>query len=558
MSVISDSIHWKRLEEHAKTMKNVHLRTLLQDNDRCKAFNAEHDGIFLDYCRQNITSETLDMLYELAGTAGLDEKKGNMATGKHINTTEDRAVFHIALRAPREKAFYVDGENVVPAVQAVIDRIADFSDRVRKSQWLGVTGKPLTSVVSIGIGGSYLGPEFVYEALRTDPEALQGAEGRTLRFLANVDPVDIARALSGLDPETTLVIVVSKTFTTAETMLNARTLKRWLLDGLGRGHSEADIIQKHMVAVSSAISKAVDFGIKAENVFGFWDWVGGRYSVCSAVGVLPLALQYGIDVVKNFLAGAHNMDAHFFEAPLRSNLPVLLGLLGVWNASFLGYPSRAILPYSQALVRFPAHIQQLDMESNGKRVNINGVVLPFETGEIIFGEPGTNGQHSFYQLMHQGRVIPTEFIGFSKSPQPVHLPGEAVSNHDELMSNFFAQPDALALGKTVAELVAEGVPPHLQPHKEFPGNRPSVSLLFPELNAYRCGQLLALYEHRVAVQGFIWGVNSFDQWGVELGKVLATKVRQQLAAAHRTGNLELDGFNASTSSLLQIYLQHQS
>ena len=415
----------------------------------------------------------------------------------------------------------------------------------------------------------------MYEALRTDPVALLAGEGRTLRFLANVDPVDIARALSGLDPETTLVVVVSKTFTTAETMLNARTLKRWLVDSL-TGHAEADIIQKHMVAVSSAISKAVDFGIKAENVFGFWDWVGGRYSVCSAVGVLPLALQYGMDIVRQFLAGAHNMDTHFFEAPFRSNLPVILGLLGVWNASFLGYPARAILPCkcqlsnsplastltdisadSQALVRFAAHVQQLDMESNGKRVGMNGAVLPFETGEIIFGEPGTNGQHSFYQLIHQGRVIPSEFIGFCKSPQPIHLPGEVVSNHDELMSNFFAQPDALACGKTVAELQAEGVPAHLLPHKEFPGNRPSVSLLFPELNAFTCGQLLSLYEHRVAVQGFLWGVNSFDQWGVELGKVLATKVRHQLATNRRVGNFEVDGFNASTTSLLQVYLQQQ-
>jgi len=402
-----------------------------------------------------------------------------------------------------------------------------------------------------------LGPEFVYEALRTDPEALVAADGRTLRFLANVDPVDIARALAGLDPETTLVIVVSKTFTTAETMLNARTLKRWLLDNIS-GFGEKEIIRQHMVAVSTAIPKVVDFGISAENVFGFWDWVGGRYSVCSAVGILPLSLQYGTSVVKNFLAGAHNMDTHFLDAPLRVNFPVLLGLLGVWNASFMGHAARAILPYAQALVRFPAHIQQVDMESNGKRVNKDGTVLPYECGEIIFGEPGTNGQHSFYQLIHQGRVIPCEFIGFCKSPQPVHLAGEIVANHDELMSNFFAQPDALAYGKTKEELVTENVPSVLLNHKEFPGNRPSLSLLFPELNAYSCGQLLSLYEHRVAVQGFVWDVNSFDQWGVELGKVLANKIRNQLSAANRTGSIETDGLNPSTAFLLKTYIQNKN
>lgn len=557
-SFINETTAWKRLEEHAKVIKETtHLRTLLQDQERSQALVAEHEGIVLDYSRQNVTLETLDKLFELAEAAGLDQKRAAMFAGEHINSTENRAVMHVALRAPREKVFNVDGENVVPAVHAVLDRIAEFSDRVRKGEWVGVTGKPLTSVVSIGIGGSYLGPEFVYEALRTDPEALVAADGRTLRFLANVDPVDIARALAGLDPETTLVIIVSKTFTTAETMLNARTLKRWLIDNIA-GYGEKEIIRQHMVAVSSAIPKAVDFGISAENVFGFWDWVGGRYSVCSAVGILPLSLQYGTPVVKNFLAGAHNMDTHFLDAPLRVNFPVLLGLLGVWNATFLGHAARAILPYAQALVRFPAHIQQLDMESNGKRVAKDGTVLPYECGEIIFGEPGTNGQHSFYQLIHQGRVIPCEFIGFCKSPQPVHLAGEVVPNHDELMSNFFAQPDALAYGKTKEDLVAENVPAVLLNHKEFPGNRPSLSLLFPELNAFSCGQLLSLYEHRVAVQGFLWGVNSFDQWGVELGKVLATKIRNQLSAANRTGSVETDGLNPSTAFLLKTYVQNKN
>lgn len=434
----------------------------------------------------------------------------------------------------------------------------------------------MTSVVAIGIGGSFLGPEFVYESLRTDAEAGSQAKGRTLRFLANVDPVDVARALSGLEAESTLCIVVSKTFTTAETMLNARTVKDWLCKHVSATNS-ADIVRQHMVAVSTAIPRAVSFGIAEENIFGFWDWVGGRYSVTSAVGALPLSLQYGFPIVQDFLKGAHDMDKHFFEAPLRANLPVLMGLLGVWNSSFLGHSCRAILPYAQGLVRFAAHVQQLDMESNGKHVSSDGTTLPYECGEIIFGEPGTNGQHSFYQLLHQGRVVPAEFIGFCKSPSPIHLEGEIVSNHDELMSNFFAQPDALAYGKTIDELAAEGIPTHLQPHKEFSGNRPSLSLLFPKYDAFTCGQLLALYENRVAVQGFIWGINSFDQWGVELGKVLASKVRTQLstcrqemmlaaqeaakqkedpAAAAAAAAPILSGFNASTSALMQSYLAH--
>mmetsp|Transcript_27977 Transcript_27977/g.47027 ORF Transcript_27977/g.47027 Transcript_27977/m.47027 type:complete len:565 (-) Transcript_27977:417-2111(-) len=560
MSLISESAQWKRLQEHSQNIKETHLRTLMQDSARCAALTAEHDGILLDFSRENVVPETMDMLYDLAGAAGLEDKRAKMASGAHINATEDRAVMHVALRAPKGKQFVVDGKDAVPDVHNVLDKIGAFTDKVRNGEWLGATGKPLHTVVAIGIGGSFLGPEFVFEALRTDPVASARAAGRTLRFLANVDPVDVGRALAGLEAESTLVIVVSKTFTTAETMLNARTMKKWLLDSVKGGPevTPESVIRQHMIAVSTAIPKATAFGISADNVFGFWDWVGGRFSVSSAVGVVPLSLQYGFPVVQQFLAGAHNMDTHFFEAPLRSNLPVLLGLLGVWNSSFLGHNARAILPYAQALVRFAAHIQQVDMESNGKRVAMDGTLLPYECGEIIFGEPGTNGQHSFYQLVHQGRTIPAEFIGFCKSPNPVSLEGEKVSNHDELMSNFFAQPDALAYGKTQEELVAEGVPAHLHAHKEFPGNRPSLSMLFPELNAYTCGQLLALYEHRVAVQGFMWGINSFDQWGVELGKVLAGKVRTQLsasrAAAGGGGAGGVSGFNASTTSMLEKYL----
>jgi len=413
--------------------------------------------------------------------------------------------------------------------------------------------------------------EFVYEALRKEASAAAACDGRRLRFLANVDPVDVSRACEGLDPETTLVVVISKTFTTAETVLNAKTLRDWLVRSISAtapGVSQAAMVAHHVAAVSTNIPATTAFGINPDNVFGFWDWVGGRYSVCSAVGVLPLALHYGFDTMERFLAGAHSVDRHFTTAPLVHNLPVLLGLIGVWNSSFLGYPSRALLPYAQALLRFPAHIQQVDMESNGKRVTVEGEVVPFATGEVDFGEPGTNGQHSFYQLIHQGRVVPADFIGFCESQEPIQLTGEAVSNHDELMSNFFAQADALATGKTGEEVAAEGTKPAIVPHKVFPGNRPSTSLLLPRLDPYSTGQLLALYEHRTAVQGFVWNIPSFDQWGVELGKVLAKQVRGQLIASRgaaaagsggatsTSGAGAISGFNPSTTTLLARYLNH--
>jgi glucose-6-phosphate isomerase len=481
-----------------------------------------------------------------------------MAGGQHINTTEDRAVMHMALRCPSNKTMMVDGKDVVLEVHEVLQNIKKFATALRSGEKTGSTGKQLKNIISIGIGGSYLGPEFVYEALRFETNAKNASEGRQLRFLANVDPVDVARAVHGFNPEETLVIIVSKTFTTAETMLNARTLRKWLLDDLTtKGVSVEDAVAKHMIAVSAAVPLVEAFGIKKENIFGFWDWVGGRYSVTSSVGITPLAIHYGYEIAEKFLAGAHDMDKHLMEAPLRSNLPVIMGLLGVWNSSFLGHASRALLPYSQALVRFAAHIQQVDMESNGKRVTLEGVELPFQAGEVNFGEPGTNGQHSFYQLIHQGRVIPCDFIGFCESQFPVTVSSqEPVSNHDELMSNFFAQPDALARGKSIKDLEEEGVPAALRPHKMFPGNRPSISLLFPKLDAFTCGQLLALYEHRTAVQGAIWGVNSFDQWGVELGKVLAKQVRGQLEATRKNG-AQVSGFNSSTSFMLKKYLAHK-
>lgn len=553
---VQESAAWKALEEHATKIKSSsHLRDLLNDSDRNGAMTASFENILLDYSRQNGTTETVDYLFQLAESVNLREKIAKIASGEHMNITEDRAVMHMALRAPKDKVMMADSVNVVEQVHSVLDAIRTFTDKVRVgTEAKGATGKKIQNVISIGIGGSYLGPEYVYEALRDDPVSKVAAQGRTLRFLANVDPVDVARATKDLNPEETMVIVVSKTFTTAETILNAKTLKKWLVDGI-KGAKSEDIVAAHMVAVSAAVPKAQEFGIKAENVFGFWDWVGGRYSVCSAVGILPLALQYGFPVVEQFLAGAHSMDCHFLDAPIRSNLPILMGLWGVWNSSFLGHSTRALLPYSQALLRFSAHIQQVDMESNGKRVDLEGNELACPAGEINFGEPGTNGQHSFYQLIHQGkRVVPCDFIGFCESQNPIELDGEVVSNHDELMSNFFAQPDALAKGKSASDLKAEGVPDSLIPHKTFPGNRPSISLLFDKLTPYTCGQLLALYEHRTVVQGTIWGINSFDQWGVELGKILAKQVRTQLNAT-RKNHAPVSGFNSSTTSLLNRYLE---
>ncbi|XP_020092208.1 glucose-6-phosphate isomerase, cytosolic [Ananas comosus] len=548
-SLICDTEQWNDLKGHVSEIQKTHLRDLMNDVDRCQSMMVEYDGIILDYSRQRVQQDTIAKLFELAKAAHLREKIDRMYNGERINSTENRSVLHIALRAPRDKVICSDGKNVVPDVWNVLDKIKEFSERVRSGSWVGATGKALKDVVAIGIGGSFLGPLFVQTALQTDPEAAECAKGRQLRFLANVDPIDVARNIKGLDPETTLVVVVSKTFTTAETMLNARTLRQWITASLG-----PQAVAKHMVAVSTNLTLVKEFGIDPANAFAFWDWVGGRYSVCSAVGVLPLSLQYGFSIVEKFLSGAHSIDEHFYSTPFEKNIPVLLGLLSVWNVSFLGYPARAILPYSQALEKFAPHIQQVSMESNGKGVSIDGIPLPFETGEIDFGEPGTNGQHSFYQLIHQGRVIPCDFIGVVKSQQPVYLKGEIVNNHDELMSNFFAQPDALAYGKTPEQLLRENVPNHLIPHKTFSGNRPSLSLLLPSLNAYNVGQLLAIYEHRIAVEGFIWGINSFDQWGVELGKSLATQVRKQLNLS-RTQRKPVEGFNHSTTTLLTKYLE---
>lgn len=551
-TLICDSSEWKDLQSQASTVTKNHLRKLLQDEERCKSMITDFEGMLLDYSRQQVTKDIMEKLFKLAEVAHLKKKIEKMFNGDHINKTENRSVLHVALRASRDHVINSDSKNVVPEVWEVLDKINRFSKIVRSGAWVGATGKPLTDVVAIGIGGSFLGPLFVHTALQTEPDAAEASKGRRLRFLANVDPIDVARNLDGLSQETTLVVIVSKTFTTAETMLNARTVRSWITSALG-----PSAVSKHMVAVSTNLKLVKEFGIDPENAFAFWDWVGGRYSVCSAVGILPLSIQYGFQVANKFLQGAQSIDNHFKTAPFEKNIPVLLGLLSVWNVSFLGHPARAILPYCQALEKLAPHIQQLSMESNGKGVSIEGVPLSYEAGEIDFGEPGTNGQHSFYQLIHQGRVIPCDFIGVMESQQPVYLKGEAVSNHDELMCNFFAQADALAYGKTPEELKAEGVSEHLVPHKTFSGNRPSLSILLPELTPYAVGQLLAVYEHRIAVQGFVWGINSFDQWGVELGKSLASNVRKQISASRLQGK-PVAGFNYSTFTLLNHYLKVNS
>lgn len=443
-----------------------------------------------------------------------------MFEGDVINKTEKRQVWHVKLRD-------LDGKDeTAKAVQEVGQRIKSFSENIRSHQTRGFTHKAFQTIVAIGIGGSYLGPEFVYEALRVSSQGRAASSGIKLKFLANVDPIDFESAVEGIDVETTLFIIVSKTFTTAETMLNARQARQFIRQQYEKLKIEGDVVASHLCAVSTNLTATKSFGIKDENVFGFWDWVGGRFSVSSAVGMLPLSLQFGYDIVEQFLQGLHSVDTHFNSESVEKNVPVMLGLIGFYNTYICGLNSRALLPYCQALKRFPAHIQQLDMESNGKSVTLEGQRLSEHAGPIIFGEPGTNGQHSFYQLMHQGRVIASEFIGFTESQARVDDSQEVVSAHAELMSNFFAQPDALALGKSIEQLQSEGVPENLQQHKFFPGDRPSLSILFKgELTARSCGQLLALYEHRVAVEGFVYGINSFDQWGVELGKVLAKDVR---------------------------------
>lgn len=556
--LVSQCNEWKRLEKHAEYLKTLHLRDLLRDEERCDAMYAEHDGVYLDYSRQQVTIESMKFLFELAEKQNLKGKIMDMVNGEKINFTEDRAVLHTALRVDKclVGSIMVDGVDAVAEVHEVLDQIKEFTEGVRSGAIRGFTGRHIRNIVSVGIGGSYLGPEFLHECLKTEPEGVNAALGYNLRFLSNVDPVDVERTCADLDPEETLVVVVSKTFTTAETMLNARTMRQWLWDFMG---NDKEVVRKHMVACASisAKEKVAEFGIDTDSYFfRFWDWVGGRYSVCSAAGAVPISLLYGYDLFEKFLKGASSIDEHFTSTPFEENIPVLMGLLGVWNMSFLKYKARTTLPYAEALLKLPAHIQQLDMESNGKTMTKQGLEVDYPVGEIDFGEAGTNGQHSFYQLLHMGQTVPCDFIGFVQSQHDFCLDDETLSSHDELMANFFAQPDALANGKTVDEVRAEGVPEDLVAHKVFKGNRPSLSLLLPKLTAYACGQILAIYEHRTAVQGFMWDINSFDQWGVELGKKLALDVKGHMEKARKDSEHKVNANNPATSRLLSYYIDN--
>ncbi|GMI12590.1 hypothetical protein TrLO_g13002 [Triparma laevis f. longispina] len=553
LPLVSATPEWKALEEHAKEIQETHLKDLIINEERCEEMHVVEDGIMLDYSRQRVTEKTLDLLADLAEAQLLRSKMTSMYRGAPINFTEKRAVLHTALRSRKDSPLrpVVDGLDVVDEVHSVLEQIKTFTDRVREGEITGYTGKQLRNIVSVGIGGSYLGPEFLHECLKTEPEGVNAALGYTLRFLSNVDPVDVERTCSELDPEETLIIIVSKTFTTAETMLNARTMRQWLWDFMG---NDPEVVSKHVVACAStsATDKVKNFGISDDYFFRFWDWVGGRYSVCSAAGAVPISLVYGFDLFSKVLDGARSMDEHFIQKPLRSNIPMLMGLIGVWNMSFLKYNMRTTLPYAEALLKLPAHIQQLDMESNGKHVTRSGKEVDYLVGEVDFGEPGTNGQHSFFQLLHMGQAVPCDFIGFVKSQNDLVVDGETLSSHDELMTNFFAQPDALANGKTADELREEGVPEWQIPHRTFHGNRPSMSLLLPKLTAFHVGQLLALYEHRTAVQGFVWDLNSFDQWGVELGKKLAVDIKEKLVEGRAGKTIVAD--NPSTKRLLDYYV----
>jgi glucose-6-phosphate isomerase len=531
---------WAALEAHAAELTPTHLRELFAaDPERGTTFTAEAEGIYLDYSKNRIDSQTLQLLLELAEQSGLRARIDAMFAGEKINVTEDRAVLHIALRAPTNEQILVDGIDVVPAVHEVLGRMREFADSIRSGRWRGHTGSKIVNIVNIGIGGSDLGPVMAYEALRyySDREL-------TLRFVSNVDGTDFAEATRDLDPAETLFIVSSKTFTTLETMTNAATARDWLLAALG----DTSAVAKHFAAVSTNTDAVVEFGIDPMNMFGFWDWVGGRYSMDSAIG-LSTMLAIGPDQFEELLTGFHSMDEHFRSTPFERNLPVLMGLLSVWYVNFFGTSTQAVLPYDQYLKRFPAYLQQLTMESNGKHVTLSGDHVDYSTGPVYWGEPGTNGQHSFYQLIHQGtEIIPVDFIGFTHSLNALPA-ADGSSHHDLLTANVFAQGEALAFGKTADEVRAEGVGESLVPHKVFEGNRPSNTLLLDKLTPFALGSLIALYEHSVFVQGTVWSVNSFDQWGVELGKVLAKKVAHELSATD-TPQLAHD---SSTNALISRY-----
>jgi glucose-6-phosphate isomerase len=527
---------WKALEAHSKVVRKLHLRKLFADDPgRGERLTAQAVGLHLDYSKNRITDETLKLLLKLAEESGLRARIDAMFEGEKINITEKRAVLHVALRAPKGASIVVDGKNVVPQVHAVLDKMADFADRVRSGSWKGHTGKRIQNVINIGIGGSDLGPVMAYEALRHYSERTM-----TFRFVSNIDGTDFAEAVRDLDPSETLFIVSSKTFTTLETMTNAQTARAWSLAGLG---GDEKSVAKHFVAVSTNSKEVSKFGIDTANMFGFWDWVGGRYSMDSAIG-LSTMVAIGPQNFRAMLDGFHQMDQHFHTAPFEHNLPVLMGLLAVWYNNFFGAQTAAVLPYEQYLKRFPAYLQQLTMESNGKHVMLDGSQVTTDTGPIYWGEPGTNGQHSFYQLIHQGtRLIPCDFIAFSRALNPVGR------HHDMLLANVFAQTEALAFGKTPEQVKSEGTPDWLVPHRVFEGNRPSNTILAERLTPETLGKLVALYEQNVFTQGAIWHIDSFDQWGVELGKVLAQRIIPELESAEEP-KLQHD---SSTNNLIRLY-----
>ena len=531
---------WKALEQHHGEIGDRHLRELFaEDPERGTRLVAEGAGLFLDYSKNRVTDETLGLLRQLADEQGVAERRDAMFRGEHINVSEGRAVLHVALRMPKDRSLIVDGEDVVKQVHEVLDRMAAFAERVRSGEWRGHTGKPIRNVINIGIGGSDLGPVMAYEALRH-----YSNREMTFRFVSNVDGTDFAEKTRDLDPEETLFVISSKTFTTLETMTNAQTAREWALAELG----SEEAVAKHFVAVSTNATGVADFGIDTDNMFGFWDWVGGRYSMDSAIG-LSTMLAIGPQQFEQMLAGFHEVDEHFKDNAIGESLPSILGLLAVWYADFFGAQTVAVLPYDQYLHRFPAYLQQLTMESNGKHVTVDGARVDYDTGAIFWGEPGTNGQHSFYQLIHQGtRLIPCDFIGFMQSLNPLG------DHHDLLMSNVFAQPEALAFGKTAEQVREEGTAEPVVPHRVMEGNRPSNVILTERLSPHTLGSLVALYEHSVFTQGAIWGIDSFDQWGVELGKVLAKKIIPELQAP---GEPELD-HDSSTDNLIRRYRANRS
>ncbi|MGZ4559422.1 MAG: glucose-6-phosphate isomerase [Mycobacteriaceae bacterium] len=542
MCDITATPEWQALLSHHAEVKQAHLRDIFaEDPARGRELTVTAGDLHLDFSKHRATRETLRLLIDLAAAAALPARRDAMLSGEPINTSESRAVLHTALRLPRNASLVVDGADVVADVHRVLDRMGEFTDRLRSGDWRGATGESITTVVNIGIGGSDLGPVMLYQALRAYAEA-----GISCRFVSNVDPSDLLAKTADLEPARTLFIVSSKTFSTLETLTNATAARRWLLQGLGLGD---EAVAQHFVAVSTNAQRVSDFGIDTANMFGFWDWVGGRYSVDSAIG-LSVMCAIGKEAFGELLAGFRSIDEHFATAPLERNAPVLMGLLGLWYSSFFGAETRAVLPYSNDLNRFPAYLQQLTMESNGKSVRADGSPVTAPTGEIFWGEPGTNGQHAFYQLLHQGtRLVPADFIGFAEPLQDLATIDGEGGMHDLLMSNFFAQTKVLAFGKTAEEIAAEGTPPDVVPHKVMPGNQPSTSILAPRITPSVVGQLVALYEHTVFVEGAIWGIDSFDQWGVELGKTQA----QQLVPVLTSGDAPEPQSDSSTDALVRWY-----